>query len=85
MCWAVPAVVVEIDKENNIAIVDFGGVRQEVLVGVEDVKPGDVVLVHAGLIISKVDMEALEEYKKLIEEIEKALNEVSEGQQHQQY
>ncbi len=78
MCWAVPAVVVEVDQENNIAIVDFGGVKREVLVGIEDVKPGDIVLVHAGLIISKVDTEALEEYKKLMEEIEKALNEVSQ-------
>ncbi len=85
MCWAVPAVVIEVDRENCIAVVDFGGVRQEVLIGIEDVKPGDVVLVHAGLIISKVDVEALEEYRRLVEEIEKALNEASTQQRHQQY
>ncbi len=85
MCWAVPGIVVEIDRENNIATVDFGGVRRQVIIGVEDIKPGDIVLVHAGLIISKLDEEALEEYKKFIEEIEKALNENLEQPQHLEY
>ncbi len=84
MCWAVPGIVVEIDRENNIATVDFGGVQRQVIIAVEDINVGDIVLVHAGLIISKLDEKELEEYKKLIEEIEKAI-ESQEEHMHQEY
>ncbi len=85
MCWAVPGVVVDVDRENNIATVDFGGVKRQVIVGIEDVKPGDIVLVHAGLIISKLDESALEEYKRFIEEIEHVLNEYQVEYRHLEY
>ncbi|NPB01173.1 MAG: HypC/HybG/HupF family hydrogenase formation chaperone [Crenarchaeota archaeon] len=84
MCWAVPGIVVEIDRENNIATVDFGGVQRQVIIAVEDINVGDIVLVHAGLIISKLDEKELEEYKKLIEEFEKAI-ESQEEHMHQEY
>ncbi len=73
MCWAVPGIVTHIDKENNIATVDFGGVQRQVIIAIEDINVGDIVLVHAGLIISKLDEKELEEYRKLIEEFERAI------------
>ncbi len=70
MCWATPGIVIEVKPEDKIAVVDFGGVRYEVIVGIDDVKPGDIVLVHAGLIISKVDPETIKETMELMKELE---------------
>ncbi len=87
MCWATPGVVVEVRQEEKIAVVDFGGVKYEVFLGVDDVKPGDIVLVHAGLIISKVDPETLRETVELLRELEEFYTEVTQGRlegEHQQ-
>jgi len=73
MCWAVPAKVVEV--RDDIAVVDFGsGMMKEVLVAIgERVEPGDVVLVHAGAVISKINEEEListiELYRELAESL----------------
>ena len=76
--------MVEIDRENNIATVDFGGVQRQVIVAVENINVGDIVLVHAGLIISKLDEKELEEYRRLMEEFERAI-ESQEEHMHQEY
>ncbi|MEM1569378.1 MAG: HypC/HybG/HupF family hydrogenase formation chaperone [Candidatus Bathyarchaeia archaeon] len=56
MCWGVPAKVLKV--EGFKAYVDFGGgVKREALVAVSDLKDGDYVIVHAGIVISKVDRE----------------------------
>ena len=68
MCWAVPARVVEV--EGLTAKVDFGGgAVRTVIVACDDVKVGDVVLVHAGAIIGKVRPEELFETLKLYAEL----------------
>ncbi len=68
MCWAVPARVVEV--EGLTAKVDFGGgAVRTVIVAYDDVKVGDVVLVHAGAIIGKVKPEELLETLKLYTEL----------------
>ena len=55
MCLAVPAVVVEL-KENQLAVIEIGGVRKPVsLMLLDGVEEGDYVLVHAGFAIEKVD------------------------------
>lgn len=60
MCIAVPAEIIEI-RENNVALVDFGNLRQETRIDLVDVKVGDYVLIHVGFAIQKVDRdEALE-------------------------
>ncbi len=57
MCLAIPARVVEI-HENDIAIVDLGGVRKDVsLALVEDVNVGDYVIVHVGYALTRLDPE----------------------------
>ncbi|MCK9152622.1 HypC/HybG/HupF family hydrogenase formation chaperone, partial [Methanobacterium alcaliphilum] len=52
MCIAAPAQVIEINNNDKIAVVDFGGVRQQVKLDlVEDVEEGRYVLVHSGYAI----------------------------------
>lgn len=59
MCWGVPAKVIKV--EGLMAKVDFGGSIKDVLVINEDVKPGDLVIVHAGTIIGKIDEKEIDE------------------------
>ena len=57
MCLALPVKVVEL-REGGLAIVDAGGVRKEVSVAlVDDVSPGDYVIVHVGHAIGLIDEE----------------------------
>jgi len=57
MCLAIPARVVEI-QENDLAIVDLGGVRKDIsLALVEDVAVGDYVIVHVGYALTRLDPE----------------------------
>ncbi|QIW24040.1 hydrogenase expression/formation protein [Sulfolobus sp. S-194] len=66
MCWAVPAKVVSIDSDV-IATVDLGqNTLKKVAIGVDDVKIGDYVMVHAGVIIAKLRKEEVWENIKFI-------------------
>lgn len=74
MCLAMPAKVIEI--KDNIAIVDFGGIRREARIDfVKDVKVGDYVIVHTGFAIEKLDEKAALESLKAWEEIMRAMEE----------
>ncbi len=76
MCIAAPAQIVEIN--DNVAIVDFGGVKQKAKLDlVEDVEVGRYVLVHSGYAIevlsdeeAKDSLEAWEELLKVLDEEE---------------
>jgi hydrogenase expression/formation protein HypC len=55
MCLAIPARVVEL-RDGDQAVIDLGGVRKEIsLALVEDVWPGDFVIVHVGYALQKLD------------------------------
>ena len=55
MCLAIPAKVVQL-REGDQALVDLAGVRKEIsLALVEDVRPGDYVIVHVGYALQKLD------------------------------
>ncbi|MCL2523972.1 MAG: HypC/HybG/HupF family hydrogenase formation chaperone [Betaproteobacteria bacterium] len=55
MCLAIPAQVVEL-RDGEMAVVDLAGVRKEIsLALVEDVAPGDYVIVHVGYALNKLD------------------------------
>jgi len=57
MCLAIPARVEQLLADNS-AIVNLGGVRKEIsLALVEDIAPGDYVIVHAGYALQKLDEE----------------------------
>ena len=68
MCVAATGKVVKID--NDIAEVDFNGNIIRAHTGIIDVKIGDDVLVHAGLIIQVMNKKDAEEMRKLFEELE---------------
>jgi len=55
MCLAVPARVVEC-LEGDRALIDLEGVRMDISVELlDDVRPGDYVIVHVGYAIGKLD------------------------------
>ncbi len=62
MCLAIPGKILSIDAQLDETFrkgkVSFGGITKEVnLCMVPDAQPGDYVLVHVGVAISKVDEE----------------------------
>jgi hydrogenase expression/formation protein HypC len=65
MCLAVPGKLVEwVDHDPILAqgVVEFGGVRKAChLACVLDAKPGDYLLVHAGVAICLIQAEAAEQ------------------------
>ena len=69
MCLAIPGQIVEItDTENSLARVDVVGVRRTVNVGLlDDVEPGDWVLIHVGFALSKIDEEEALATRRLLE------------------
>jgi hydrogenase expression/formation protein HypC len=58
MCLAIPARVVAL-PESGTAQVEVGGVQKRIsLALVDDVVPGDYVIVHVGYALTKLDPEA---------------------------
>ena len=69
MCLALPVRVVEL-RENELGIIDLGGVRREIsLAMIDDVEVGDYVIVHVGYALSKLDTEEAERTLRLFAEI----------------
>lgn len=55
MCLAIPACVEQLTAQNH-AIVNLSGVRKEIsLALVEDIVPGDYVIIHVGFALQKLD------------------------------
>ncbi len=55
MCLALPAKVVELDGAES-AVVELGGVRQKVNLGlVDEVRLGDFLIIHVGYALTKLD------------------------------
>lgn len=58
MCLGIPGKVVETFREHGILMgkVDFGGVSKRVCLDhVQDVIPGEYVLVHVGFALARID------------------------------
>jgi hydrogenase expression/formation protein HypC len=72
MCVALPGKIEKI--EENIATVNFSGNLVRAHTGVVDVSVGDFVLVHAGLIIQKLEKQEAENIKELFELIKEIEN-----------
>ncbi|HRP34352.1 MAG TPA: HypC/HybG/HupF family hydrogenase formation chaperone [Gammaproteobacteria bacterium] len=69
MCLAVPVRVVAVPSPEW-AIVDLGGVESRVsIVFVDDVTPGDYLIVHVGTAIARLDVEQAEESLALFRRI----------------
>lgn len=68
MCLAIPGKVENV--EYPFAVVDFSGTRKKVRIDlVDDVKPGEYVLVHVGFAIEKVDEKEAKELEEMLMEI----------------
>lgn len=68
MCLAIPGTIIAI--ENNKAKIDYSGIVKSASCDlVPDVIVGDIVLVHAGFIIQKLDTEYGNELKELSQEV----------------
>ncbi|OAI20616.1 MULTISPECIES: HypC/HybG/HupF family hydrogenase formation chaperone [Methylomonas] len=56
MCLALPAQIIEIQSDQQMATASVDGVKVEVsLALVDDVVVGDYVLVHVGYALNKID------------------------------
>jgi hydrogenase expression/formation protein HypC len=72
MCWGTPAIVLELGEDGSTAKVDYGdGVAREVLIGITEDKlsRGDIVIVHAGVIVSKLTPEGFREEVEFLKSI----------------
>jgi hydrogenase expression/formation protein HypC len=55
MCLAIPARVIDL-PEPGMALVDVGGVQKRIsLALVDDIAPGDYVIVHVGYALTRLD------------------------------
>jgi hydrogenase expression/formation protein HypC len=85
MCLAIPGQIVEfVDEPNQLARVEVAGVRRNVNIGLlDDVGPGDWVLIHVGFAISQIDEEEARATRELLEqmgaEYEQELTELRES------
>lgn len=62
MCLAVPGKIIEIDDSSSLrmATVDFGGLYKSICIQYIDATPGDYILAHAGMAITRLDPEEAE-------------------------
>lgn len=69
MCLALPAKVIAIEGQTDMATVALGEVKKEVsLALVEEVQIGDYVLIHVGYALNKVSPEEAERTLQLFAE-----------------
>ena len=68
MCVGFAAKVVKV--KGNIALVDASGARRQVSAElIENLDPGDYVMVHAGTAIAKISSDDIEETTELLEDL----------------
>jgi hydrogenase expression/formation protein HypC len=68
MCVGLPARVVNV--EDGVALVDASGARRQVSAElIDELDPGDYVMVHAGVAIAKITSDDEEETDALLEEL----------------
>lgn len=69
MCVGIPVKIIEV-VEGHMAVADIGGARQKISIELlEDVGPGDYVIVHVGHAITKLDPEEAAKTLALFAEI----------------
>ena len=69
MCVGLSARVVSIDK--GTALIDASGVKRKVSAELlEDLEPGDYVMVHAGVAIAKITDTDADESRKIMESLD---------------
>jgi hydrogenase expression/formation protein HypC len=68
MCVGLSARVVRVEK--GTALIDASGAQREVSAGVlDDLEPGDFVMVHAGVAIAKITEDDAQEADEVMEDL----------------
>jgi hydrogenase expression/formation protein HypC len=68
MCLAIPVKVTKIT--GTLADVDMGGTKRQADIRfLDNIKPGDYILVHAGFAIEKINAKEARETLKLLKDI----------------
>lgn len=70
MCLAIPAQVMSV--EGTVAIVRVRGAEARADASMVPVRPGDFVLVYAGLIVETLESEEARERLRLLDDVERA-------------
>jgi len=73
MCLAIPGKILEIKNDGKTALVDFDGLKQEVIIALLlNPEVGNYVIVHAGYAIEQMNekeaLEAIDQWKELAED-----------------
>jgi len=80
MCLAIPGKVIEVSGEPPLNLkgkVSFGGAVKEVnLAYVPEAKPGDYVLVHVGMALSRVDEEEAQKTLEYFSQMDEIMAEI---------
>jgi len=77
MCLGIPGKIVAI-TENQLAVVDFNGVRREVsLMLCPELEVGDYCLVHVGFAMQRLDPAEAQETMELLDQFLEASGEPS--------
>lgn len=68
MCLSVPAEILSV--EGDMAMASVGGAVREIsLQLLDDIKPGDFVLLHTGYALEKISREEAEETLRMLNEL----------------
>lgn len=68
MCVGLPGRIVTM--KDGMAVIDASGAKREISTElIENLEPGDYVMVHAGIAIAKIQEEEDEETEELLEEL----------------
>jgi len=74
MCLSIPSKVVKISEDKTMCTVDTMGVQRDanlMMMGEDDIKIGDYVLLHIGFVMNKIDEEealaSIETYREILE------------------
>jgi hydrogenase expression/formation protein HypC len=68
MCLAIPAKVITVDGASALVTIEDVEYRASLLL-LNDVKPGDFIMLHAGFAIEKIDPEEAAETLRLLNEV----------------
>ncbi len=73
MCLGIPGEVIDVREEEGslrVGSVRFAGITRDVCLDyVDDVRPGEFVLVHVGFAISKIDRDEAERSYRILEDL----------------
>ena len=69
MCLAIPAKVISVNGSSALVTIEDVEYQASLLL-LDDVNPGDYIMLHAGFAIEKVDASEAEETLRLLNEME---------------